>query len=141
MVFGCDQNMWRFVWPAFAENYRIVLFDHVGCGGSDLSAYHPQKYEFLEGYADDLIDLCRALDRRSTSPCGLRRPFGKRDDRRHRLAQGARHFRRPRYDRTISPPHRRPEYTGGFSEAQVYELLDFFDANHMGFRLRQPQRG
>ena len=33
--FGCDQNMWRFVWPAFADDYRIVLFDHVGAGGSD----------------------------------------------------------------------------------------------------------
>ncbi|HEX2114723.1 MAG TPA: alpha/beta hydrolase, partial [Alphaproteobacteria bacterium] len=60
--FGCDQNMWRFVWPAFDEEYHIVLFDHVGCGGSDLSAYHPQKYASLEGYADDVIEICRALD-------------------------------------------------------------------------------
>jgi sigma-B regulation protein RsbQ len=41
--FGCDQNMWRYVWPAFAEGYRVVLFDHVGCGGSDASAYDVQK--------------------------------------------------------------------------------------------------
>lgn len=48
--FGCDQNMWRFVWPAFAEQYRIVLFDHVGCGNSDLNAYDAAKYGSLEGY-------------------------------------------------------------------------------------------
>jgi sigma-B regulation protein RsbQ len=47
--FGCDQNMWRFVAPAFADEYRIVLFDHVGAGGSDLSAYNPTKYGSLQG--------------------------------------------------------------------------------------------
>ena len=47
--FGCDQNMWRFVWPAFADDYRVVLFDHVGAGGSDLSAYDPERYGTLAG--------------------------------------------------------------------------------------------
>ena len=60
--FGCDQNMWRFVWPAFADDYRIVLFDYVGCGGSDLPAYDPQKYASLGGYANDVIAICRELD-------------------------------------------------------------------------------
>ena len=60
--FGCDQNMWRFVWPAFADEYRIVLFDHVGCGSSDLSAYDPQKYSSLEGYADDVIAICHEFE-------------------------------------------------------------------------------
>ena len=41
--FGCDQNMWRFVAPAFEDDYRVILFDHVGAGGSDLSAYDPAK--------------------------------------------------------------------------------------------------
>ena len=41
--FGCDQNMWRFVWPAFADDYRIVLFDHVGCGGSDFRPTTPES--------------------------------------------------------------------------------------------------
>jgi sigma-B regulation protein RsbQ len=55
--FGCDQNMWRMLVPIFAEHYRIVLFDLVGSGASDASAYSPEKYESLEGYADDLIEI------------------------------------------------------------------------------------
>ena len=60
--FGCDQNMWRLVVPAFASQYRIVLFDHVGAGGSDLAAYDPGKYDSLEGYADDVVEILDALD-------------------------------------------------------------------------------
>lgn len=60
--FGCDQNMWRFVAPAFEEDYRTVLFDYVGSGGSDLSAYDPDRYGSLEGYAQDVLDVCTALD-------------------------------------------------------------------------------
>src|SRR3954471_7997273 len=59
--FGCDQNMWRFVAPAFADRFRVVLFDHVGAGGSDLSAYDPERYGTLQGYADDVVALCREL--------------------------------------------------------------------------------
>ena len=49
--FGCDQNMWRFVAPAFEEYFRVVLFDHVGAVGSDLSAYDPARYSSLDAYA------------------------------------------------------------------------------------------
>src|SRR5205085_106718 len=59
--FGCDQNMWRFVTPAFENDYRIVLFDYVGSGKSDLSAYDPERYSSLDGYAQDVLDICRAL--------------------------------------------------------------------------------
>lgn len=59
--FGCDQNMWRHVAPAFEPDFRTVLFDHVGAGGSDLSAYHPAKYAGLAGYADDLVEIGRDL--------------------------------------------------------------------------------
>jgi sigma-B regulation protein RsbQ len=55
--FGCDQNMWRFVSPAFENEFRTILFDHVGAGGSDLSAYDPEKYSSLAGYADDLVEI------------------------------------------------------------------------------------
>ena len=60
--FGCDQNMWRYVWPAFAEDYRVILFDHVGSGGSDLSAFDPQRYASLQGYAEDVLEIARELD-------------------------------------------------------------------------------
>ena len=60
--FGCDQNMWRSVWPAFADAYRVLLFDHVGAGGSDWGAYDRQRHSTLTGYADDMLDIVRELD-------------------------------------------------------------------------------
>src|ERR1700755_2441058 len=62
--FGCDQNMWRFITPDFEQDYRIVLFDYVGSGRSDLSAYDTARYSSLEGYAQDVLDIVRALDLR-----------------------------------------------------------------------------
>jgi sigma-B regulation protein RsbQ len=59
--FGCDQNMWRFVAPSFENEYRVILFDNVGAGHSDLTAYHRDKYDTLEGYATDLLQICRQL--------------------------------------------------------------------------------
>ncbi|HEX8148996.1 MAG TPA: alpha/beta hydrolase [Pyrinomonadaceae bacterium] len=59
--FGCDQNMWRFVAPAFEDDYRVVLFDYVGSGKSDLRAYDPGRYSTLQGYARDVLDVCAAL--------------------------------------------------------------------------------
>jgi len=55
--FGCDQHMWRFMAPHFAERFRVVLFDLVGSGQSDTSAYYPHKYASLKGYASDLLEL------------------------------------------------------------------------------------
>src|SRR5215213_9234740 len=57
--FGCDQNMWRFVAPRFEQDFRVVLFDHVGCGGADASAYDAERYSSLAGYADDVLQICR----------------------------------------------------------------------------------
>ncbi|MFD6422713.1 alpha/beta fold hydrolase [Streptomyces sp. NPDC060198] len=60
--FGCDQNMWRLTVPALAENYRVVLFDYVGSGGSDLSAWSEERYSSLKGYARDVVEVCEELD-------------------------------------------------------------------------------
>ena len=60
--FGCDQNMWRLVSPAFEGDFQTILYDHVGAGGSDLSAYDPPKYSTLSGYADDLVEIGNMLD-------------------------------------------------------------------------------
>jgi sigma-B regulation protein RsbQ len=60
--FGCDQNMWRFVAPAFATTHRTVLFDHVGAGHSDIATYDFTKYASLDGYVDDVLEICAELD-------------------------------------------------------------------------------
>src|SRR5687767_6961689 len=62
--FGCDQNIWRFITPAFENDYKLVLFDYVGSGKSDLTAYDKQRYGTLGGYALDVLEICRALDLR-----------------------------------------------------------------------------
>src|SRR5687767_15189797 len=59
--FACDQTMWRFITPAFEEGYRIILFDYVGCGESDLESYDPIRYSDLHGYAEDVLDICKEL--------------------------------------------------------------------------------
>lgn len=59
--FGCDQNMWRHVAPAFEADHTVVLFDHVGAGRSDSSAYSPQRYGTLDGYATDVLEILAAL--------------------------------------------------------------------------------
>ncbi|MDC0535706.1 alpha/beta hydrolase [Francisellaceae bacterium] len=59
--FGCDQNMWRFMLPTLESNYKVVLFDYVGCGQSDTSAFDKQRYKALDGYAQDVIEICEEL--------------------------------------------------------------------------------
>ncbi|MDG9718037.1 alpha/beta hydrolase [Streptomyces sp. DH24] len=60
--FGCDQNMWRLIVPALAKQYRVVLFDYVGSGGSDLSTWSQERYSSLHGYAQDVVEVCDELD-------------------------------------------------------------------------------
>lgn len=59
--FGSDQSAWRHQVAAFAPNFRIILFDHVGAGKSDFTAYSPKRYSSLYSYAEDLLDLCAEL--------------------------------------------------------------------------------
>jgi sigma-B regulation protein RsbQ len=59
--FGCDQNMWRFITPAFEKEYRIILFDYVGAGKSDIGSYNSERYSSLQGYAQDVLDICAEL--------------------------------------------------------------------------------
>lgn len=60
--FGCDQNAWRKITHAFEEDYKLILFDYVGAGKSDLSAYDKEKYNCLKGYVDDVLDICHELN-------------------------------------------------------------------------------
>src|SRR3982075_135602 len=128
--FGCDQNMWRFVAPEFEGDFKVVLFDHVGAGGSDLSAYDARKYSTLFGYADDIVEIGRELNLKDAVFVGhsvsamigilasLKAPgmFG-------RLV-------------LVGPSARYIDdigYVGGFSEKQIDELLNFLEDNHMGW--------
>src|SRR5688500_264581 len=60
--FGCDQNMWRYVTPAFENEYKIVVFDYVGAGKSDVKTYNAERYSNLNGYALDVLEVCEALN-------------------------------------------------------------------------------
>lgn len=60
--FGTDQTAWHTVADAFKNDYRIILYDNVGGGNALPEAYSPNKYNDLFSYADDLIDICDALD-------------------------------------------------------------------------------
>lgn len=60
--YGCDQNMWRYITPAFQDDYKIILFDHIGFGNSDTSTYTKERYASLHGYANDVLEICQELD-------------------------------------------------------------------------------
>jgi sigma-B regulation protein RsbQ len=129
--FGCDQNMWRWVAPAFQEDHRIVLFDYVGSGGSDLAAYDPERYARLEGYADDLLEVCRALELEdvvlvghSVSAMVAVLAANREPERFGRLVLVG---PSPRY---VDDP---PEYVGGFARADIEGLLEMMDRNYIGW--------
>ncbi len=128
--FGCDQNMWRFVAPAFEDDYRVVLFDHVGSGKSDLRAYRREKYAKLQGYADDVLEICRELALEEVVFVGhsVSAMIGVLA-----AAKDPRRFARlvligpsPCYLNT-------GEYRGGFSREDLEGLLDFMDSNYLGW--------
>jgi sigma-B regulation protein RsbQ len=129
--FGCDQNMWRYVWPRFADEHRIVLFDHVGAGGSDLSAYDPGRYSSLRGYADDMLEICRELDLRDvvlvghsvSAMIGVLAAAAEPD----RFASLVLVGPSPRYIDDDDG------YVGGFSREDIEGLLDSMDSNYLGW--------
>lgn len=129
--FGCDQNMWRLVAPTFADDYRIVLFDYVGSGKSDLRAYAPERYRTLAGYAQDLLDVCAALDLHDAVFVGhsvssmigilvsIREP--ERFERLILIGPS------PRYLNEL------PDYVGGFERADIVGMLHMMDKNYIGW--------
>ena len=128
--FGCDQNMWRFITPAFENDYRIVLFDYVGSGHSDLRAYDRARYGTLGGYAEDLLDVCRALDLRNAIVVGhsvsgiVAVLAAKREP--HRFAQLILIGPSPRYINDS-------DYVGGFDRADIDGLLETMEKNYIGW--------
>lgn len=130
--FGCDQNMWRHVYPSFQEKYKIVLFDHVGAGNSDLSAYCYEKYDRLEGYAEDIVAIAKVLNisegvfvgHSVSAIMGL-------------IAANM----APGVFKTLilvapSPAYiNKEDYIGGFSKSEIDELLESLNNNHLGWSM------
>lgn len=128
--FGCDQNMWRFVAPRFEPDFKVVLFDHMGAGGSDTSSYDPARYTSLDAYADDVVDICRALDLREvifvghsvSSMMGVLATIKEPD----LFAKLVLVSPSPRYIDDGS-------YVGGFAEDDIDELLESLESNYLGW--------
>lgn len=128
--FGCDQNMWRYIIPAFEDDYQIVLFDYVGAGKSDISSYNPERYSSLQGYAQDVLEICEELQLEDvifvghsvSSMIGLLAAVEK-----------------PHYFSSIimvgpSPCYINEEgYIGGFEHRDIEGLLETMQKNYIGW--------
>ena len=130
--FGCDQDMWRYLVPSFTDEHRVVLFDHVGAGRSDLTQYDPARYATLAGYADDLLELCTSMGLRdvtlvahSISAMMAVSAAVQRPDLFSRLVLVA---PSPCY---VDDPA--DGYVGGFSRADIDELLASLDHNYFSW--------
>lgn len=128
--FGCDATMWRHVAPAFADRHRVITFDHIGSGGSDLSAYDPQKYANLRGYAADVIEIVRVLDLNDVVLVGhsVSAMIGalaviEAPERFDKLVMVS---PSPRYIDDV-------DYTGGFAREDIDELLESLGSNYLGW--------
>lgn len=128
--FGCDQNMWRYITPAFEKDFRIILFDYVGSGNSDRAAFSPGKYASLDGYASDVLDVIHALD--------LQRVIFVGHSVSSMIGVLAANQEPERFDRLIligpSPRYINDEgYVGGFERKDIDGLLEMMDRNFIGW--------
>jgi sigma-B regulation protein RsbQ len=128
--FGCSQAMWRHVAPAFEHDHRVVCFDHLGSGCSDLSAYDSRRHARLHGYAQDVLALCEALDLHDV--CFVGHSVSAMIGLLAAIAQPE------RFERLVliapSPCYlNSPGYEGGFERADLMSLLDLMERNHLGW--------
>ncbi|MFF5760742.1 alpha/beta fold hydrolase [Streptomyces longwoodensis] len=128
--FGCDQNMWRLTVPALSDDYRVVLFDYVGSGRAEPSAFSEQRYASLDGYAQDVVEVCEALDLTDAVFVGhsVSAMIGVLAAAQVPERIGALVMVGP------SPRYIDDEgYRGGFSAADIDELLDSLESNYLGW--------
>ncbi|MEO5590226.1 MAG: alpha/beta hydrolase, partial [Gemmatimonadaceae bacterium] len=128
--FGCDQNMWRFITSEFEDDYRLILFDYIGSGNSDLSAYDAERYSTLDGYAQDVLDIVREMDLTDVifvghSVSGM-------------IGVLAANQEPDRFERLIliSPSPRYindAPYVGGFERKDIDGLFEMMDHNFIGW--------
>jgi sigma-B regulation protein RsbQ len=128
--FGCDQNMWRFVWPAFADDHRIVLFDHVGYGRSDASAFDAHRHASLAGYTSDVLEILDELDLEDVVFVGhsVSAMIGvlAAAERPERFARLVLVGPSPRYLDD-------DDYVGGFTHEDIESLLESLESNYLGW--------
>ncbi|MFT4683862.1 MAG: sigma-B regulation protein RsbQ [Glaciecola sp.] len=128
--YGCDQNMWRFITPQFRDDYKIILIDLVGSGKSDENSYDYDKYSSLEGYADDIIEICDALNLEDicfvghsvSAMIGLLAAIKKTSLFNKLIMIGP----SPRYINIKN-------YFGGFSQNDIDDLMETLDSNYLGW--------
>jgi sigma-B regulation protein RsbQ len=128
--FGCDQNMWRLLQPVYAQRYRTVLFDLVGSGASDLSAYDRQKYETLNGYADDFVEIVHEFGQGPTLFIGhsVSAMIAMLADLKSPGSFAAQLMIGP------SPCYINDgDYVGGFSRQDIDSLLETLESNYLGW--------
>lgn len=128
--FGCDQTMWRHVWPAFRDDHRIVLFDQAGASEVDASTFDFERHETLTGYAHDIVALCEELDVRDAILIG--HSVGAMIGALACIAAPE------RFEALVmvspSPRYLDDEgYVGGFSRAEIDGLLETMDRNYLGW--------
>jgi sigma-B regulation protein RsbQ len=128
--FGCDQQLWRMVVPELLPNFQIVLFDHVGSGAADPAAWDAERYASLQGYADDMLEILSELDLRDVTLVGhsvaaMMGVLAAATDP-SRIAKLVLLTPSPCY---IDDD----DYRGGFSRADIDELLESLDSNYLGW--------
>lgn len=128
--FGADQNSWKGIIPAFIPDFKIILFDYVGSGNSDIGSYNASRYNNLSGYADDVIDICKALDLEDVIFVG------------HSVSSMVgvlASLKMPSLFKKIvfigpSPRYINDEgYYGGMEEPDLEALLEMMDSNYLGW--------
>ena len=130
--FGCSQGMWGAVTPAFADSHRQILFDYVGSGRSDLAAFDARRYASLNGYAQDVLDVCDAYGLTSgvtfvghsvSCSVGLLASIARPELFERLVLVG------PSPCFLNDPPH----YMGGFEREDLEGLLSLMDQNYIGW--------
>ena len=128
--FGCDQNMWRLMAPSYEARYRTIRYDLVGSGRSDLSAYDRNRYDTLQGHADDLVEVVREfadgpvvfVGHSVSAMIGLLDGIKAPDLFQSHVMLGP------------SPCYINDgDYVGGFSRADIDSLLETMEGNYLGW--------
>ncbi|MDP4550025.1 alpha/beta hydrolase [Alkalihalobacillus macyae] len=128
---GCDQNVWNAVAKTFEEDFKVILFDYVGSGHSNISAYDEERYSSLKGYSQDVLDICASLNIRNAIFVGhsVGSTIGMLASMEH-----------PEYFSNLvmvgpSPCYMNvpPNYFGGFEREEILGLIDLMEKNYIGW--------